>query len=178
MDSKEERRHSKKIGTNIPGFGRILKLPYKYFLEIILRSFPMKPRIQKVCNFYLSGLSMRESLLKAGFSDSYASHNSHKFLKSREVVKYIRQRQQDEANVALADGIFVKKKLLELSEDKDPKVRLEAIKQLDAHNEWFENLQARFRELEIKSELLKNNSEKSSNEPIRITIETIEKKPE
>ena len=109
----------------------------------------MSPKLQKVCNYYLKGMSMREALLKAGYSDAYASHNSSKFLHNRSVQKYIRERQKEEADAELANAITIKNKLLELSKHSDPYVALTALKQLDAHNEWMAELEAKLKSLEV-----------------------------
>jgi phage terminase small subunit len=94
-------------------------------------------------------MSMREALLKAGYSDSYASHNSSKFLHNRECQRYIRQRQKEEADATLANAIMVKNKLVALTQHNDPYVALNALKQLDAHNEWMAELEAKFKALEV-----------------------------
>jgi phage terminase small subunit len=112
----------------------------------------MSPKLQKVCNFYLKGMSMRESLIKGGYSDSYASHNSSKFLHNRQVQRYIRERQQEEAKAELANAIMIKNKLVALTEHSDPYVALNALKQLDAHNEWMAELEAKFKALEVAKE--------------------------
>jgi phage terminase small subunit len=147
----------------------------------------MTPKQQRVCNFFLSGMTMRKALSACGYSEAYADHMSIKYLKNREVIAYIKERQKAEADAALADAICVKDNLLKIIKDptSTKKEKSDALKILDQHNEWNKELLLRLdeieikkKELEIKSELLKNNSEKSSNEPIRITIETIEKKPE
>jgi phage terminase small subunit len=71
----------------------------------------MSPKLQKVCNYYLQGMSMREALIKAGYSDAYASHMSSKFLHNRECQRYIRARQKDEADAAMVDRIYLLKNL-------------------------------------------------------------------
>lgn len=118
----------------------------------------MSPKLQKVCNHYLQGMSMRQALLAVGYSDGYASHNSSKFLHNREVQRYIRARQKDEAESALADATFVKKKLMDLASDQNPNVALNALKQLDAHNEWMKSLDSKLKSLEVAKE--------SPNQPI------------
>lgn len=113
----------------------------------------MKPKLQMVCNYYLQGMSVRQALLKVGYSDAYASHNAGKFLKNKEVITYIRNRQADEAAVALADATFVKKRLMELAESPDPQISALAIKQLDHHLEWKEELLAKLAAIEQQQKL-------------------------
>ena len=58
------------------------------------RRVNLTPKQQKVCQMYLKGMSMREALIAAGFSESYAKHMAYKFLKRRNVVEYIRKEQK------------------------------------------------------------------------------------
>jgi phage terminase small subunit len=93
----------------------------------------MTPKLQKVCNFYLNGMSMREALLKAGYSDSYAEHNSTKFLHNREVIKYIKTRQKAEADASLVDAIYLLDQLKKIidSPNSTNKEKSEALKILN-----------------------------------------------
>ena len=52
----------------------------------------MSPKQQKACNYYLQGMSMRQAMMKAGFSQAYADHNAAQFLKHRGMIAYIRNR--------------------------------------------------------------------------------------
>jgi phage terminase small subunit len=115
---------------------------------------------------------MRQALLAVGYSDSYASHNSSKFLNNREVQKYIRERQDAEATAALADAICVKENLLKIIKDPQatPKEKTEAIKALDSHLEWTKTLESRLKELEVAKETPSVNTN-----PIVIKIEPVDK---
>jgi phage terminase small subunit len=108
----------------------------------------MSPKQQMACNFYLQGMSMRQAMIKAGFSPVYADHNAAQFLKHRGMIEYIRARQKDVADTQLADAIFVRKKLIELTNDPDSRVRLQAVKQLDEHNKWMQELEVKLKQLE------------------------------
>jgi phage terminase small subunit len=133
----------------------------------------MTPRLQRVCNNYLAGMSMRQALMKEGYSQGYADHMSFKCFKNREVQKYIRDRQKAEADVALADAIYVKKKLMDLAEGNEKFVALNALKQLDAHNKWMTELEARFQEIELKKQLVESEleaDETTGDDCIRIKI--------
>lgn len=116
--------------------------------------FLMSPKLQRVANYYLSGLSMRESLLKVGYSDAYAGHNATKFLKNREVIAYIKERQKAEADAALADAIFIKDNLMKIIKDPNSTTRekTEALKTLDNHNEWNKLLESKLNDIEHKQE--------------------------
>lgn len=103
---------------------------------------------QRACNYYLSGISMRKSLVMAGYSKSYADHVGILFLKSKKVIEYIRRRQKEEADAALTDAIFIKSKLKKLCEHEDPNVCLDALKQLDNHNKWVKELENKLKEIE------------------------------
>lgn len=111
----------------------------------------MSPKLQKVCNFYLSGMSMREALLKAGYSDGYASHSSSKFLHNREVQKYIRERQQAEAEAALADDIFLLDDLKRIIKDPNafPLEKVEARKLLEKIIGRNKEIEAKFKSIEV-----------------------------
>lgn len=118
---------------------------------------PMTPKQQKVANYYLSGMSMRQAMLKAGYNESYAGHQAPQFLKHKGMIEYIRKRQQDEADAQLADAVYTKKKLLELCESPDSEVALAALKQLDAHNRWVQELKDK---LEVAEKKIDNASQK------------------
>jgi phage terminase small subunit len=110
----------------------------------------MKPKLQKVCNLVLKGKSMREALLACGYSDSYASHNSHKFLHNREVQRYIRERQKQIEDACLADDIFLISDLKAIIKDTQatPVEKIEARKLLEKINARFEEIKMRGKELE------------------------------
>lgn len=120
----------------------------------------MRPNIQKVCNFYLGGMSMRQALVAAGYSESYADHHSLKFLKNKEVMTYIRARQKDEADAALADAIYTRTRLMDIVADKTAtnREKIEALRALDAHNKWMSELDARLKELENSKKVTENNA--------------------
>ena len=117
----------------------------------------MTPRMQKCGNLYLKGMSMRQAMIQSGYTEQYAESHCTDMLKNRELIKYIKDRQRDEAQVALADAIMVKKKLVALTEHSDPYVALNALKQLDAHNEWMAELEAKFKQLEVAQSGLKES---------------------
>lgn len=110
----------------------------------------MKPKLQKVCNFYLSGMSMREALIKAGYSDAYASHNSSKFLHNRSVMAYIRERQKEIEDAALADDIFLRADLKRIIKDPQstPYDKAEARKLLEKMNGRDKEIAAKLKEIE------------------------------
>ena len=112
----------------------------------------LKPRMQKCGNLYLKGMSMRKAMIECGYSEQYAESHCTDFLKNRELMAYIRKRQKEEADVALADAIMVKKKLMELANDSDKYVALNALKQLDAHNEWMAELEVKLKSIESTKE--------------------------
>lgn len=124
---------------------------------------PMTPKQQKAANYYLSGMSMRQAMLKAGYNESYAGEQAPQFLKHRGMIEYIRQRQQDEADAELADAVYTKKKLMELVESPDADVALAALKQLDAHNKWVQELMDKLDAVEKKLD----------NEPIQINFKVV-----
>jgi phage terminase small subunit len=131
----------------------------------------MRPKLQRVCNLFISGVSMREALLQSGYSDSYASHNASKFLHNRECQRYIRARQEEMAKAALANAVFVENKLLELAANPDARIALKAIEQLDRHHEWM-------KELDVKYKALEQEPDKQEQKSIVINIQSAEKKPE
>lgn len=106
---------------------------------------------------------MREALLKAGYSDSYASHNSTKFLHNREVQRYIRERQKQVEEAELVDAQFLLDNLKKIISDPQATLRekAEAMKILDSHLEWNKAIESRLKELEVP---------KSSNQPIVINV--------
>jgi phage terminase small subunit len=109
--------------------------------------------MQKVCLLYLKGANLRQALLQAGYSEAYALHHASKFLRSRAVQKFIRERQAQAAQADLADLEFIKYGLFELAESPDPAIRLAAYKQLDAHHEWQKELAAKIAAIEQTQKL-------------------------
>jgi len=132
----------------------------------------MKPKLQKVCNFYLTGDSMREALLKAGYSDSYASHNSTKFLHNREVMAYIRERQKEIEESALADDIFLRADLKRII--KNPKSK--PVEKLEARK-LLEKMNGRDKEIAAKLNAIDNKLEATTSGKIEITFSEA-RKPE
>jgi phage terminase small subunit len=130
----------------------------------------LTPKQQKCANIYLSGKSMRESMILAGYTEYYATKECAQYLKHRGLMEYIRKRQADEANAALADAIYVRSRLMELVMNPDPEISLAAIKQLDAHNKWVEELNSKMKSLE--SEKTPNTSDSPN---VVINLGTIEK---
>ena len=114
----------------------------------------MSPKQQKVCRYYLEGMSMRLALIKAGFSDAYASHNAAKFLHSREVMEYIRKRQKELEDAELADMKFVRRKLMEIAEKRGIEERdaIAATRALGDMIIEMEKLQAKIKEIEVAKE--------------------------
>lgn len=110
----------------------------------------MTPKLIKVCNFYLEGMSVREALLKSGYSDAYASHMSSKFLNNREVQKYLReqmQMQQEYADYKHKNFFkFLKGKLDDPTVDEKHKV--EYAKLLQKLGGFDKELDIRIKELE------------------------------
>jgi phage terminase small subunit len=117
----------------------------------------MTPKLIKVCNFYLEGMSVREALLKAGYSDAYASHMGSKFLNNREVQSYLREQmklQQDYINYKHKDFFkFLKSKI----EDPlvDEKQKVEYAKLLQRLGGFDKEMDIRIKELEVTKEKLK-----------------------
>jgi len=131
----------------------------------------LKPKLQKVCNFYLTGDSMREALIKAGYSDSYASHNSHKFLHNRSVMAYIRERQKEIEDAALADDIFLRADLKRII--KDPKSK--PIEKMEARK-ILEKMNGRDKEIAAKLDSIDSKLEATSSGKIEITFTEANKK--
>jgi phage terminase small subunit len=130
----------------------------------------LTPKMQNVCLLYLKGMSMRQALLQAGYTESFALHHASKFLKSRACQKFIRERQAQAAEAALADVDFIKRNLMQLAESPDPQIRLAAIKQLDAHIEWKEELAAK-REAKISEIEAAQKAAPQAASPVVIKIE-------
>ena len=103
----------------------------------------LTPKQQKAGNYYLQGHSMRQSMLLAGYNQAYADSNTCTFLHNKALAEYIRVRQQEEADAQLADAIYVKRRLMKLAESDDKETALAALKQLDAHNKWADEIKAK-----------------------------------
>ena len=117
----------------------------------------LTPKQQKVCQMYLKGMSMREALIAAGFSEGYAKHNAYKFLKRRNVVEYIRKEQKLLHDFESYDRQhfykFLVGKLADAKvEDKDKVQYAKMLQQLGGFNKDFDlkekELEAKIKEVE------------------------------
>jgi hypothetical protein len=102
--------------------------------------------------------------------NSSQTRNAWVILQSRPLIAYIRKRLEEKQ--ATLDRLFdsANKTLLELNESGSENARLNAAKIIRENDLRKRELEAKLQELSLKMELLKNNSEKSSNEPVRYEI--------
>ena len=92
----------------------------------------LTPRMIKACENYIRGMSIREAMLKDGYHSDYASEPKHcvAFLKSRQVIKYIRDRQQQIAEAESLDKSELVKAARKIIQDGDPRDRTKALELL------------------------------------------------
>jgi phage terminase small subunit len=130
------------------------------------------------CRAYISGKSMRQALLEAGYSESTAAHNSFHFFKNREVIKFIRDRQLEVEKAIFIDQAYVSNALYKIANmngvaEKDKNA---ALKIIQDHLDHQAEIKMRLQEVEAKVASLKQQ-EKLSSSPITINLNEI-KKPE
>jgi len=128
------------------------------------------PKQQKVCEYYLKGMSMRQALLQSGYSDSYATHMAVKFLHSRAICEYLRKRQEEIAKASTIDITYVYRELSKIidrpgEETKDKVAALKVLK--EALNETLA--------LTAKIEVAQSSSKESEQTPIVINVGILEK---
>lgn len=92
----------------------------------------LTPRMIRAAEAYIRGMSMREAMIKAGYTSDYASEPNHVacFLKSRQVIKYIRNRQQQIAEAESLDKSELVKMARAIIADGDPRDRSKALELL------------------------------------------------
>lgn len=80
----------------------------------------MKANVKRFCLYMIAGLPRKEAAIKAGSSESSASNNACRWLKSDEVKAFIRQHQpvadEAQAKAAGVDRAYVLRELVDNSE--------------------------------------------------------------
>ena len=112
----------------------------------------LKTKQIKACQYYIDGMSMRQAMIKAGYNETYASHNASQFLANKGIIKFIKAEQ---AKLVEFEGYkrqhfykFLVDKLSDVNvEDKDKVQYAKLLQQLGGFNK---ELDLKEKELELK----------------------------
>ena len=92
----------------------------------------LTPKQVKACEGFIRGMSMRAAMVASGYNPSYCDGVAHvmRFLKNREIVRYIKARQSQIAEAEQLDKSELVKYARAIVADNDPKDRSKAVELL------------------------------------------------
>jgi predicted RNase H-like nuclease (RuvC/YqgF family) len=128
----------------------------------------------KFAEEYLQHFNADEAYRKV--YNSSQTRNAWIILRSRPLIAYIRKRLEEKKATLDRLSDSANNTLLELSQKGSEMARVNASKIIKENEIKRKELDIKLKEIDLK--LLEKDSQKSSNEPVRIVIETVEKKPE
>jgi hypothetical protein len=85
----------------------------------------LTPKMIKACEGYIRGRSMREAMIEAGYAKTYVEGTvaTMRFFKNRQVIEYIRKRQDQIAKAASLDASECIEAARRIVADNDPRDR-------------------------------------------------------
>jgi phage terminase small subunit len=127
------------------------------------RDTPLTPKIQRCGNFYLKGMSMRQAMIQAGYTEQYAETHCTDFFKNRKLIQYIRDRQKAVEEATLVDEVFVLNELKKIINDPSAslKDRNDAIKTLNDRITRSQEINAKLEEIKERNSNLAKEEDKN-----------------